>query len=161
MLNSAIESELPDNEPNTQQEEEVEHPPLSMKEIEDVVYNNRMNLFGKTFPLLSSKDILEKYSAGCFYCFLHAEHTPCGPQLHKWKECSLENPKEEGSTEITPCDEIFQTEFWPCFSNYAGTEYYKLRLQLVIDSKNKDLIKLHHKIQRRAIHNLLNKKYQF
>lgn len=139
-------------EQSEENREEVQE--MDMKELNEIVSKNKMNLFGKDYPLFTTKDILDKDLGGCIYCLLHNDHTPCGQQLLKWKECTLKNQerKEKGlKFSDEQCNQLFQDEFFPCFARYAQTEYFKLRADFVIQSKTKDLMKLHFKIQKKQL----------
>ena len=65
---------------------------LSEEDFRKLIFKNELEMEGKTYPIITAQDLIDKEAQGCFYCFLHSSHTPCGKQLKKWKECTLRQP---------------------------------------------------------------------
>eukprot|EP01080_Neovahlkampfia_damariscottae_P008098 gene8098-12559_t len=118
---------------------------LSEDEFRKLVFENKMTMDGKTYPIITAQDLIDKEAQGCFYCFLHSSHTPCGKQLKKWKDCTLKQPikseeesKEDIENENDECKPIFENEFFPCYSKFMRYPYYSIRFNVLIENQTKD-----------------------
>jgi hypothetical protein len=78
---------------------------LSAEEFRKIVFENKLKMHGKTYPIITAQDIIDKEAQMCFYCFLHSSHTPCGKQLQKWKDCTLSRPEKSDKEEEEKDDE--------------------------------------------------------
>ncbi|EFC47100.1 predicted protein [Naegleria gruberi] len=120
------------------------------------VLKNKFDVNGRIYPLVTAEDLIQKEDKYlCSYCFLHAPHTPCGPQLGKYKECL--NEKKDGkspseamseSPENDPCKPIFENTFYPCLVQLSGSPYLYLRANSVFALGTRDLFKVWFDIQK-------------
>jgi beta-xylosidase len=80
-------------------QEEEKNEELSSEEFRKIIFENKLKMHGKTYPIITAQDIIDKEAQMCFYCFLHSSHTPCGKQLQKWKDCTLSRPEKSDKEE--------------------------------------------------------------
>jgi hypothetical protein len=86
------------------------------------ILNNETVIKGRKYSFVTATDVINRLDKTlCAYCYLHDYHTPCGPQLQKWKDCKLKDmdPGQNGVRvtgdevdEDNECNKIFKVR---CF----------------------------------------------
>ena len=118
------------------------------------------------FPILEAEDLilwpLVKAHVKCALCYLHGQNTPCGPQLNKWQDCVVGDMMANATPEEKDerCKEIFEKEFFPCFAPIGGSEYYRIRTNLLYATPYDQLMNYWFKAQKHRTLSQIYNKYQ-
>ncbi|KAL9647423.1 hypothetical protein ABK040_006786 [Willaertia magna] len=152
-----------DSDRKQQEQEKREKFVLNLiNEVKPRILFNYYVIEDKPYPIITPEDIIDHEDpTKCSYCYLHSNHTPCGPQLTAMNECREKNGQEAFNAETSrntntmdmykdPCFPLFAEGFFPCFYKLESHPYYYLRSNLLFALSTKNLMKLHFEIQKFA-----------
>ncbi|KAG2374369.1 hypothetical protein C9374_010939 [Naegleria lovaniensis] len=120
------------------------------------IVSNYFVVNDRPFPIVAPEDIIEKENLQkCSFCYLHAEHTPCGQELKLMTDCQTKhgltaeiNPEKLEDVAKDPCFPIFASHFFPCFNKIESHPYYYFRSNILFGLGTKNLLKTWFDIQK-------------